>query len=166
MSFKETVSRVYREHAATYAGQVTRAELIESATASLMVEVRAGRLTVNAESAIRAALVKADESDGRSADRIISRAARGDVPLVVSDLDVVVTLGGGMRKAFWTLTDTDLDQMIEVRRANFVKVRESFHEFRVDAQIVQWAVREHGTFGAAFQAGGFPPANVAFEQAS
>lgn len=166
MSFKDTVARVYREHTAAYAGQVNRAEVFESATAALMVEVRAGRLAIDQEAAIRAALVAADESDGRAADRIIARAARGDVPLVAADLDVVVTLGGGMRKTFWNVTDADIDQMIEIRHANYVKVRDSFRQFRDDAHRVQWSVREHGTFGAAWDAGGFPPADLTAEAAA
>lgn len=157
MSFKETVSRVYREHAAAYAGPVPRAELFESAAASIMVEVAAGRVKVDTEAAIRAALIQADEADGRSADRIIARAALGDVPLTPVDLDVVVTLGAGMRKTFWQLVDADLDQMIEIRYRNYTKVRDSFREFRLNAEAVRGVVREHGTFGAAFEAGGFPP---------
>lgn len=157
MSFKETVSRVYREHAATYNGQVSRSELFESAAASIMVEVAAGRVKVDTEAAIRAALIQADEADGRSADRIIARAALGDVPLLAPDLDVVVTLGGGMRKTFWQVVDADIDLMIEVRYRNYTKVRDAFREFRLNAEAVRGVVREHGTFGAAFEAGGFPP---------
>lgn len=160
MSFKETVARVYREHAATYAGEVPRAELIEGATASLLVEVRAGRLAIDEESAIRAALVKADEADGKSADRIISKAARGEVPLVADDLDVVVTLGGGMRKTFWLVTNADVDQMLEVRNRNYAKVRDSFRDFRMDVDAILPVLEKYGTFGAAFEAGGFPPATI------
>jgi len=157
MSFKETVARVYREHAATYAGEVSRAELIEGATASLLIEVRAGRLPIDEEAAIRAALMKADEADGKSADRIIAKAARGEVPLVAADLDVVVTLGGGMRKTFWLVTDADVSQMLEVRNRNYVKVRDSFREFRMDVAAIVPVLEKFGTFGAAYEAGGFPP---------
>ena len=71
MSNKETITRIYREAVASYGGEgVDRPEAIESALATLMVEVRAGRLEVDVERALRAELQKADESDGRAADAI------------------------------------------------------------------------------------------------
>lgn len=167
MSFKETVARIYREHAAHYKGApVPRAELIESATADLLIEVRAGRLTIDSESAIRAALMQADESDGRAADRIIARAARGEVPLSESDLDVIVTLGKGMRKPWGAVTAEDIDAMNSLRFENMRKTREAYSAFNADVLAIRDLLKEHGTFGAAYAAGGFPPAEAKFEGAA
>lgn len=166
MSFKETVSRVYREHGALYKdAPVPRSEIVESATADLMIEVKAGRLEIDAEEAIRAALMQADESDGRAADRILARAARGEVPLAADDLDVIVTLGKGMRKPWGSITAEDVDAMNQLRFENMRKTRDAYSAFNADVMAIREVLKEHGTFGAAFEAGGFPPAGVKFEGA-
>lgn len=158
MSFKETVARVYRETTASYNGApVQRAEIIESAAASLLIEVRAGRLAIDTESAIRAALMQADESDGRAADRIIARAARGEVPLSEDDLDVIVTLGKGYRKPWRDVTANDLTAMNQLRFDNVQKTRDAYSVFNADVLAIRGLLEEYGTFGEAFEAGGFPP---------
>ncbi len=159
MSNKETITRVYREAVASYGDKgVNRPEAIESALATLMVEVRAGRLEVDLERALRAELVRADESDGRSADAILRRAAYGEFPLVADDLDVIVTLGGGRRKAWDDVTPSDLKQMNDIRFENYRKVKESYSAFNAAYMVVRGVVFEHRTFGDAWRAGGFPPA--------
>ena len=159
MSAKETITRVYRETIAAYGEEgVTRAEAIESATATLMVEHRAGRLAIDLESAIRGELRRADESDGRSADAILKRAAYGDVPLIDDDLDVVVTLGGGLRKAWRDVTPSDLKQMNDLRFENYRKVKDSYSEFNAAYMVIREVVFAHRTFGEAWHSGGFPPA--------
>ena len=159
MSNKETITRVYREAVASYGEDgVDRPEAIESALATLMVEVRAGRLEIDVERALRAELQKADESDGRAADAILKRAAFGQVPLVDDDLDVIVTLGGGLRKAWRDVTTDDLLQMNTIRYENFRKVRDSYSEFNSAYLAVRQTVLKYRTFGEAWMAGGFPPA--------
>lgn len=162
MSNKETITRVYREAVASYGDQgIDRPEAIESALATLMVEVRAGRMEVDAERALRAELKKADESDGRAADAILKRAAFGQVPLIANDLDVIVTLGGGRRKAWRDVTPDDLKQMNDIRYENFRKVRDSYQEFNAAYIAVRATLFEYKTFGAAWAAGGFPPSQEA-----
>ena len=158
MTAKTTVQRVWRETIASYGpAGIARPEALESATATLMVEVRAGRLEVDVERALRAQLTSVDEADGRAADSIIERAAYGQDQLLPDDLDVVVTLGRGMRKAWRDITPEDIEQMIEVRYENYRKVWESFDRFNQAARRVRMVVAEHGTVGAAWEAGGFPP---------
>jgi hypothetical protein len=118
---------------------------------------------VDVERAIRAELRRADEADGRSADQIIQRAAYGAVPLTNADLDVVVTLGGGLRKAWADVTADDMAQMNELRFQNFRKVAASYEDFNRAYLRIREVVFQHRTFGAAFEAGGFPPADLASE---
>lgn len=167
MSSELTVpARIYRETVQSYNGaDVTREEIVHQATASVMNEIRAGRYTLDIEAAVRRELIRADESDGKIGDRYISRAARGEVPLVEDDMDVVVTLGGGRRKCWRDVETQDLIQMREIRFRNYQSVRDAFQEFAADLEAVLPVVREHGTFGAAVAAGGFPPAEVRFEGA-
>lgn len=162
MSRNETVSRVWRETVASYgASGVTKREAVEAAENTLMVEVRAGRLELDMRRAVRSELTRADEADGRAADHIIERLAFGQTPLVEADLDVVVTLGGGFRKAWRDVVPADLEQMVEIRHENFRKVASSFKSFQTAAARIRETVFEHGTVGAAYAEGGFPPADLA-----
>jgi hypothetical protein len=159
VNYKDTIARVYRETVASYGPEgINRPEAIESAAATLMVEVRAGRLDIDLESAVRAELRRADEYDGRAADAIIERAAYGEEPLTAEDMDIIVTLGRGLRKAWRDVSPTDLEQMNEIRYENYRKVRASFERFNTAVARIRGVVLEHGTVGAAFDAGGFPPA--------
>ncbi|MBK0420389.1 hypothetical protein JD276_15275 [Leucobacter sp. CSA1] len=161
MSNREIITRVYREAVMSYGDDgVDRPEAIESALATLMVEVRAGRLEVDVERALRSELQKADEADGRSADAILQRAAYGEVPLLAEDLDVIVTLGGGRRKAWCDVTPLDLKQMNDIRFENYRKVKRSYLDFNAAYMKVRDVVLQHQTFGAAWKAGGFPPAEA------
>jgi hypothetical protein len=106
----------------------------------------------------RRRLIEADEKDGRNADTIIRRAAFGQVPLDAADLDVVVTLGGGLRKQWGDVNVADLLAMNAIRHQNFKQAEAAYDQFNSAMIRIREVVLEHGTFGAAFEAGGFPPA--------
>ena len=164
MSTENTVQRVWRETVASYgAAGVNRREAVEAAENTLMIEVNAGRLELDLRRAVRSELHRVDEADGRAADSMIERLAYGQTPLVLDDLDYVVTLGGGLRKAWRDVTPPDLEAMVELRQANFDKARKSVHTFRVGVALIRETVFRHGTVGAAFEAGGFPPADLMSE---
>lgn len=167
MSFKETVARVYRETVETYHGvPAARAEVFETAAAAILTDVRAGRLQIDAEAAVHAALLDADAADKRAADRVLARAARGEVMLTDDDLDLVVALGHGMRKQWRDVTPADLDAMNFQRFENYRKVREAYQVFNADLLMVRPIVERFRTFGAAQAAGGFPPAPTTGEAAA
>ncbi|MGG7509045.1 hypothetical protein [Plantibacter sp. YIM 135249] len=156
---KDQITRVYRETVGLYGTEgVNRMEAVESGVATLMVEWKAGRLEVDIERYFRRRLVEADERDGRSADTIIRRAAFGDTPLDVADLDVVVTLGAGLRKQWADVSVADLTAMNTIRYRNFRQAEEAYDQFNSAFVRIREMVLEHGTFGAAYEAGGFPPA--------
>ena len=162
MSYDNTVQRIYRETIASYgASGVNRREAVEAAENTIMVEVTAGRLHLDMRKAVRAELRKVDEADGRAADNLIERLAYGQAPVVSSDLDVVVTLGKGMRKAWHDVVPSDLVVMVDLRQENVNKARESMRTFRTAVARIRETVLEYGTVGAAFEAGGFPPADMA-----
>lgn len=162
MTAEDTVLRVWRETIVSYgSGGVNRREAVEAAENTLMIEVEAGRLQMDVRRAIRAELYKADEADGRAADNLIEKLAYGHVPIDAGDLDLVVTLGGGLRKAWRDVVPADLEQMVDLRFVNFEKARKAFASFRDAVAHIRETVFEHGTVGAAFDAGGFPPADFA-----
>lgn len=158
---KGTITRVYRETVGLYGTEgVSRMDAVESGVATLMVEYRANRLDVDVERYFRRRLIEADEKDGRNADTIIRRAAFGQVPLDAADLDVVVTLGGGLRKQWGDVNVADLLAMNAIRHQNFKQAEAAYDQFNSAMIRIREVVLEHGTFGAAFEAGGFPPASA------
>lgn len=161
MTTNETITRVYREAVASHGIEgVNKIEAEESAIATLMVEVRAGRIEVDLERALRAEIRRADAADGRSADGMLRRMAEGDVPLVAEDLDVVVTLGGGHRKTWDLITAADLETMNTIRFANYKAARDSFQEFNGNVLRVTPILAQFPTLGDAFWAGAFDSAEA------
>lgn len=156
MNTTDIYSRVWFEtiDAAAETG-MSKADAEAQAVATLMVEVNAGRLTLDLESAVLSQVRKADEAHGRMADSLLSKIAAGDALLFTEDLDYVVTLGGGLRKAWYFVDAADLDAMNEIRYKNYRSVRESFQEFNGNVIAVRPIVVEHGTMGAAYEAGAF-----------
>ena len=98
-----------------------------------------------------------DSSQGRAADRIIGRLASGQVSMFDAGevLDMVVTLGGGMRKSWRFVTESDLADMYETRRQNHDKQVEAFLRFKEDYEAVLPVVRMFGTVESAVSAGAF-----------
>lgn len=161
MAVNQTIRRIYRETIAAYGAEgVDRREAMESALATVMVEINAGRLDLGLESAVLAELRKADEADGRDADTIITRLSYGQVPITEDDLDVVVTLGKGRRKVWRDVTGDDLVQMRELRRENYLKAKGAFDEFASNVNRLLPVLFEFRTVGEAYTSGGFPPAEA------
>jgi hypothetical protein len=152
------VARIYREAVASYGPSgADRQEAFASAYATILNEIRNKRMVIDLEAAIRSELVKADESDGRAADGVLRRAATGDAPIVPADLDVIVTLGKGKRKQWADVSADDLAEMHDIRYQNYRAAKTSYEEFREMYYTLRPVLFQHKTFGAAFEAGGFPP---------
>lgn len=163
MSINNTIRRIYRETIASYgAAGINRQEAMESALATVMIEVNSGRLNLDYEAAVLSELRKADEADGRDADGIIARMSHGQIPLTDDDLDVVVTLGKGKRKVWREVTGEDLVAMRELRRENYLKAKGSFDEFADNVNRLLPVLFEFRTVGEAHAQGGFPPADAQF----
>lgn len=98
-----------------------------------------------------------DAAQGRAADKIINSLATGQVSMFDTGevLDTVVTLGGGMRKSWRFITDSDLADMYEIRRLNHDKQVEAFKRFQLDYEAVRPVVQAFGTVEAAVAAGAF-----------
>lgn len=161
----EDFARIYRETVGAGGGEgIARLDAVEVATAAILTEVRAGRLAIDVESAVRSQLADIDKRDGKSADRILRAAAGGDVPLAGIDIDVVVTLGGGLRKQWADVNAQDLAAMDDLRFQNVAAAQKAYGEWRKSFSAVLPVLIEYRTFGAAFEAGGFPPPPAAEEE--
>lgn len=155
------IARIYRETIGRAgAAGIPRQDAFEEATALIQQEINAGRLELDVEAAIRAQLTRVDEQDGNRADTILQAAAKGNIPLSDDGLDLVVTLGAGHRKQWEFVTIDDLDQMNEIRYANYTSARLAYQSFRNNVSALRPVLFEYGTFGDAFRAGGFPPAGL------
>lgn len=157
----EDMARIYRETVGAAGRQgIARLDAVEEATAVIMTGIRAGRIAMDMESAVRAHLREIDTRDGKSADRIIRSAAVGDIPLDAGDIDLVVTLGGGLRKQWADVDADDLRRMDDLRYENVAAAQNAYAQWRKAYSAVLPVLFEHVTFGAAYDAGGFPPATA------
>lgn len=149
--------RIYRETVGAAGREgISRQDAMEEATAVILTGIQSGRLQLDPEAAVRAALTEIDKRDGKSADRIIHAAATGNVPLDGVDIDVVVTLGGGLRKQWADVDAADLQRMDDLRFENVAAAQKAYAVWRQGYSAVLPIVLQFGTFGAAYEAGGFP----------
>lgn len=120
--------------------------------------VATGELRIPVDFAIRSALAKADENDGKIADRVIARMIRGEDALDFEDdpaLDCVVVLGDGLRKPLRYVKREDLLAMDSLRYKNMRAQIAAYDEWRETYERALSAVIKHGTFGAAVESGEF-----------
>lgn len=139
---------------------VARQEAIEEAAQVVEREIAEGTIVLNQRSAIHAELKRIDEADGNRADAIIATAAKGGVTLEGLDLDVVVTLGGGLRKLWKHVQADDLQGMLERRQLHVSQASDALTTLTEQVEVLLPTVTAYGTFGAAYKAGGFPPASA------
>lgn len=155
---KDTIAEIYRATVAGYGREgVDRSVAIDEAIARVQEEIKAGRYKVDEAAAIRASLIRVDETEGRTADQIIRRAAgTDDVPLEDVDLAVIVTLGSGRRKPWGEVTAADLARMNEIRFKNYRRAKDAFDAFDEAYKRLRGPLFVHGTLGAAHAAEGLP----------
>lgn len=155
-----TVTRVYQEVIAEADPDdgVGRQEAFTTAASRIQDMVNAGELFVDVSQAIRAALERADKSQGRAADAVIKRLATGQDDLGLDDdqtLNIVVILGDGKRKPWRNVTADDLRDMDRIRYHNYRKQAVAYDEWRESYDAVLPIVSRHGTVGTAASRGAF-----------
>lgn len=158
--FQTEVQRVYRATVA-HAGLdgTLRQPAITAATEELLDMHARGELKVPVEDAIRAALTRADVSDGRLTDRVLRAASRGEFALTEDGdpmLDIVVTLGSGLRKQWRFVTRADLMTMDAERYRNVRNVQTAYDEWRSMYDVWLPVLDRHGSFGDAVESGDLP----------
>lgn len=159
-SFEQAVETVYREVVAE-AGEepVKRQEAFDVAAERIGQLILDGVVTVPHDQAVRAALMSADERDGKAVDRVLSALSAGQESLGYDGdpfLDTVVVLGDGLRKSFRFVSLDDMAEMDRLRYQNLHRAQESYHRWREQYEGWSQCVRRHGTVGAAVAAGDVP----------
>lgn len=140
--FKQAVTHEYRRAITRLGGKaadVNKLDAFAYATEAIRDRIHSGELELPIDDAIHAALETADSKDGRAADGILAKIARGEIGLDMWPdpmLDVVVTLGGGRRKAWKHVTADDLKAMAELRKQNTNAARRSERRFLKDIEAV------------------------------
>ena len=133
----------------------TKAEALAEAVLRLRDMVDAGDLHIPLDFALRRAVDRVDELDGRGADRSLARVMAGQLALDGTDLDVVVILGEGRRKPLRHIGDADLRAMDATRYRNLRNAQEAYSQWRDVYEPALAAAAIHGTIGAAFDSGAF-----------
>lgn len=157
-----TITDVYRQvvgNSDIHTG-VERQQAFDQCIPRIRDMVRRGDLTIPLDDMIRAALVRIDEREGASADKVLRRLVTGEDSLAFETdplLNVVVTLGRGRRKPWRNIARADLIEMDRIRYENLRAVQNSYEEWRQTFPAALALVLQYGTFGEAAAAGAMHP---------
>lgn len=154
------ITRVYRE---VVGGDdnpdgMQRQDAFDIATDKLLGMTETGELKIPLEQAIRAALAEVDRREGQRTDTVLRRVVAGQEPLDLDDdpfLEVVVTLGGGLRKPWRDVTQADLRAMDQLRYRNYRQAATAYDEWRTLFDPTFDVLGQFNTFGLAVAAGAF-----------
>jgi hypothetical protein len=152
--FHEAVRNEYRRavaEAGMTGNDVNKMDAFAFAAEALRERIHAGEIELPIDDALHAALSVVDKQDGRAADNILARIARGEIGLEIWPdpmLDVVVTLGGGRRKAWRHVTAEDLSGMVDLRKQNTNAARVAERRFIEDVSAVYNDLVNAGSIGA------------------
>jgi hypothetical protein len=149
--------------------RVKLAQAVGMVEARIRQRINAGELVYDTDAAlthaVKAEVERWDSAQGKSADAVLRRTARGELALNMEEddpfLDTVVTLGRGWRKLWRHVTANDLREMYELRVENHKRQTESLKQFEQDYYIAQPILMEYGTVEEAIRAGAFQVRQVA-----
>lgn len=157
--FSQTVNRIYQRQLSLFGSSGAQLrDVMDAARPEIRMLIDAGELSIDIDGVIDAELLSVDESNGKQADRVLAQLANGQEYLTIDAdpmLDVVVTLGKGLRKQWRDITSADLVLMDELRYQNVRKQQDAYGNWRaVFAPVASILVR-FATIGDAVAAGAF-----------
>lgn len=157
----ETIARIYRGIVADSGTTgIKRTDALDELVRQIEPMWRAGDIRLDVADLIRNLGRRVDEADGQRADDALALIASGadDLSLDADPvLDLSVTLGRGLRKAWRNVTADDLLLMDVARSANVRSVSIAY-QTKWRPQIDAWlpVLMRHSTIGAAVLAGDLP----------
>lgn len=158
-------TRIYRAVVADSGlDTISRKEALDELVVQIAPLVRAGKVAVDTDDAIRAAGRLVDDGDGRRADAVLRAAARGEDSLDLDGdpvLDLVTVLGDGMRKSWRHVTADDLREMDQVRYRNMRSAADGYDRWRRDYEPWLTILFRHATLADAVAAGDLPDVDEA-----
>lgn len=157
--FSHTVNKIYQKHLSYFGSDGAQLrDVMDAARPEIRMMIESGELSVDLDGVIDAELLAVDESNGKQADRVLAQLANGQETFTFDAdpmLDVVVTLGKGMRKQWRDITSSDLRLMDELRYQNVRKQQEAYGVWRSVFAPVAAVLIRFDTVGAAVAAGAF-----------
>lgn len=157
--FSTTVNQIYRDALAEFgADGAQMREVFATVRPRIRALVESGALTIDVDGAIDAELLAVDMANGKQADRVLAQLAGGQEQFSFDSdpmLDVVVTLGKGLRKQWRDITAVDLRVMDELRYENVRKQQDAYGQWRVSYSPVLSVLDRFSTVGDAIAAGAF-----------
>lgn len=136
----------------------TKAEAREVAAERIRELIDSGDLKIPVDTAINAAIDKADTDDGKATDRVLRALIDGTWCMEYEDdpiLDYVVKLGAGKRKPWRHVDKDDLVEIEQARYRNLRNAQNAYDEFRGYYDQALPVLMQHATLGAAAQSGAF-----------
>lgn len=136
----------------------TKAAAREIAAARIHDLIDSGDLKIPVDTAINAAIEKADTDDGKATDRVLRAVVEGTWSMEYEDdpiLDYVVKLGAGRRKPWRHVTQADLIEVEQARYRNMHNAQTAYHDFRGYYDRAFLVLGQHSTFGDAAESGAF-----------
>lgn len=136
----------------------TKGEAREIASERIRALVDSGDLKIPVDTAINAAIEKADSEDGKATDRVLRAIVTGAAALDLDGdpiLDFVVKLGAGKRKPWRNVNRDDLVEIEQARYRNLRNAQNSYDAFRTDYEPAFAALSRYETCAAAVAAGVF-----------
>ena len=157
--FSQTVNRIYQQHLARFGSDGAQLrDVMDSARPEIRMLLESGELSIDIDGVIDAELLSVDASNGKQADRVLTQLANGQNSLGIDAdpmLDVVVTLGKGLRKQWRDITPDDLFLMDQLRFDNVRKQQDAYSQWRQSYSPVAAVLLHFATIGDAVAAGAF-----------
>lgn len=135
----------------------SKTEASKIATQRILDAIENGDVKIDLLEVIMRAIDHADKNSGKKADKLIADLVAGRFKLfdIDEDLESVVILGRGERKAFRYLTADDLEKMDELRYENKRRQEEAYYKWRQVFVPCRNVVRRFEHIGHAFESGAF-----------
>lgn len=157
--FSTTVNQFYREAVAEFGVDgAQRQEVFAKVRPRIRALVEAGLIDIDIDEAIDAELLVADEANGKQADRVLAQLAGGQAHFAFDAdplLEIVVTIGGGLRKQWRDVTREDLQLMDSIRFENARKQQAAYVQWNGFVTPVMSVLDHFATIGEAVAAGAF-----------
>lgn len=157
--FNQTVNRYYQDALSEFGPEGAQLrDVMNIVRPRIRALVDSGQLEIDVDGAIDAELLTVDVANGKQADRVLGRLSNGyDALALVDDpmLDVVVTLGRGLRKQWRDVTANDLRLMDDLRFDNVRKQQDAYSSWRAAFSPVVAVLAGFATIGDAVAAGAF-----------
>lgn len=163
--FSSAVSRILQQTFAEFGNdRVQLRDVMEVAHPRVKALIESGELSIDIDGVIDAEMLAVDSAHGKLADRVLAQLANGLETLTIDEdpmLDVIVTLGKGLRKQWRHINSEDLILMDNLRYDNMRKQQDAYGAWRAVYSPVAAVLIRYDSLESAVAAGAFGSAQAA-----